>query len=176
MFSAVRILDLKLCSRPEFCSIPVCPSPHLRRRHARAPPRPTSASPRRPRQLPPAQHVNVKMVDALRPVLPVVHNDAEALRALLLSHALCHVHQVAQDLLLILAGVAQPREPVALLGDDEHVHRRLGVDVACGGKERVRNLIPKVDGRSATCQRALTEGQRQLVFVDFVRRPLSASG
>ena len=75
--------------------------------------------------------MQVEVVDALGAVLAIIDHDAKSIGTFLLAHTLRHVHQMPQHILLILAGIAQLRQPVAILGNHDDVNRGLGLDVTC---------------------------------------------
>mmetsp|Transcript_27087 Transcript_27087/g.42515 ORF Transcript_27087/g.42515 Transcript_27087/m.42515 type:complete len:386 (-) Transcript_27087:128-1285(-) len=85
---------------------------------------------RRPGHLAATQHVKMKVKYLLAALGAVVHHHAEPLQALFLGHAARHQHQVPQQAHVVLRGIAQLGEPLALLGDDQEVRGRRRVDVA----------------------------------------------
>ena len=80
---------------------------------------------------------NVEVVHTLCPVASVVDNDPESARTLFLSELLGHKHHVTQDCLLVLAGLGELRQAVAILGDDQKVDGRLWIDVPKGNAKFV---------------------------------------
>lgn len=68
------------------------------------------------------------------------HRDRQLLT--LLGHQLRHIQQVPQEALVALVRLAESCEAVAVLGDDQEVHWRLGVDVP----ESQRLIILVYDG------------------------------
>jgi len=106
-----------------------------------------SALTRRPLHLPSAHNMNVQMVDTLCAILAIVDDETESFRTQFLALHLGDVNEMAQNGLLIFAHLGQLRETVAVFGNDEEVHGRLGIDVP--------------------------EGQALIVFVDLVRGPFA---
>lgn len=118
------------------------------------------------------------MVDTLGAVLAIIDRDPEPAGTFLLCQLLGHVHQMPQQVLLVLSRLGQLRQPIPCLGNDEEMDGRLGGNVAKGqadvvlvddvsgdfpGKDPVKN-----GGRvSVACSSC--GGRRQLSLFNFVR-------
>lgn len=103
--------------------------------------RPSACSlPWRPPQFPSPQHVQVQMIDALAGVLSGVSDDSIARRieSLFGSHVGCK-GQERPEQLLSFAVPDIPHSGNVSCGNNQHVHRRLGIDVV-EGKRLGRSL------------------------------------
>lgn len=77
----------------------------------------TRSLPRRPRQLAPADDVQVQVVHRLAPILPVVDHHAEPAGALLGANLPGNPEQVTQEGLLVLTRLGELAQAVHHLGD-----------------------------------------------------------
>ena len=84
-----------------------------------------------PFQLSASNYVNVKVIHTLCAILTIIDHQAESIRshAFILGYLLSSIDQVSQNVLLILAGIAQAIKTVFVLGDDKEMDRTLRVNV-----------------------------------------------
>lgn len=88
-----------------------------------------------PPHLPSTKNMDMKMIDTLRSVFPVVDDCAEPDGTVLASKLPSRGQKVAQDWSIVWPGLTELSD--LLLGDDEDMHRRLWVNVA----EREAHII-----------------------------------
>ena len=85
-----------------------------------------------PTHLASTHHMEVKVIDRLRPILTIVDGDAKAIGALFLPHLLGDEHQMTQQFFLILSGISNLCQSIPDLGNDQKVDRGLGRNVRKG--------------------------------------------